>query len=230
MTDRPKNVPTFTSTTITTATTYHFRVTDQPGRGGWALATVNDATGELAIQSDWGSWSNRWGTSPQSLGVPTLTHFIGERGGAHYLADKLTSLEERSFLDADATVAEMRKRLCARRLEQGRAGCRDRRYEPTERYGRDDGKIELSREVARSAYEALSDLSDLDGKPELFIERFYRCYGANWISEEIWHDDVMQYRPGHPYLVLLHGILPALREACAAQVKTRAPAAAEVSA
>jgi len=41
---------------------------------GWAIFTVNDATGEFIITSDWGNYSHRWNTS--ALGVPTLTEFL----------------------------------------------------------------------------------------------------------------------------------------------------------
>ena len=71
-----------------TATTYSFQTTGE-GFKSWALCTVNDVTGELNIQSDFGNWSHRWNTD--ALGSPTLTAFIGDRSDVDYLASKLQS-------------------------------------------------------------------------------------------------------------------------------------------
>lgn len=105
--------------TIAGGVTYSFK-TSGPWVS-WALCTVNDATGELLITSDWGNWSHRWNTDPRSLGHPTLTAFIGERGDVDYLARKLQR-EGRGGLafSAGATVKELRRLLCERRLEDGR--------------------------------------------------------------------------------------------------------------
>lgn len=99
------------------ATAYEFR-----GEAlGWAICTINDATGELSIQSDWGNWSHRWSPDPENLGAPTLTAFIGGRGDVDYIARKLQN-EGRSGVafSVDATAGELCKRLCERRLSDGR--------------------------------------------------------------------------------------------------------------
>src|SRR4051812_34587228 len=80
-------------TGTSSGTAYHFRPTDSMG---WAICTVNDATGELQIMSDWGDWSYRWtvrALGPGSDTAEPLTRFLADPGHKHdnYLADKLTS-------------------------------------------------------------------------------------------------------------------------------------------
>lgn len=100
--------------------TYSF-VTQDEGFKSWALCTVNDQTGELLISSDWGCWSHRWHASPEALGAPTLTAFIGGRGDVDYLARKLQGGHGGGVRFSEQRTAEaMRKLLCARRLEDGR--------------------------------------------------------------------------------------------------------------
>lgn len=109
--------------------TYTF-VTEGEGYKSWALCTVNDQTGELLITSDYGSWSHRWHASPEALGAPTLTAFIGTRGGVDYLARKLQpGSRDGTRFSADGTARELRKLLCARRLKDGREQL-ERRLEP----------------------------------------------------------------------------------------------------
>lgn len=96
----------------------------------WALCTVNDQTGELLITSDWGSWSHRWHASPEALGAPTLTAFIGTRGDVDYLARKLQAegrLGQR--FSEEKTAGELRRLLCERRLRDGHEQL-ERRLEP----------------------------------------------------------------------------------------------------
>lgn len=101
------------------ATTYVFR--DTPGEFGWANCTVNDSTGELSIQSDWGSWSHAWSPDPRHLGAPSLTLFIGNRGDVDYLARKLQSggLGGERW-KAKATARALCRLVSGRRLEHGR--------------------------------------------------------------------------------------------------------------
>jgi hypothetical protein len=98
---------------VSTATTYRFVSSEQ--LGGWACCTVNDATGELTITSDWGNWGHRWHVD--HLGRPTLTAFIGDRGGGDYLANKLLRGDGWRF-SAEKTTQELRRRIVERRLRR----------------------------------------------------------------------------------------------------------------
>jgi hypothetical protein len=98
------------------ATTYSFRGETR----GWALCTVNDQTGELIITSDWGSWSYQWSPQPSHLGHATLTHFIGDRAGPDYIADKLLGRRGSYVFSAPETTKHLRKRLCEVRWKDGK--------------------------------------------------------------------------------------------------------------
>ncbi len=106
----------------TTAVTYSFvGRTASDGFKSWALCTVNDATGELGILSDWGSWSYRWHASPESLGARNLTTFLGDRTSVDYLARKLQREGHSAYrFSARKTAAALRDLLLVRRLEDGR--------------------------------------------------------------------------------------------------------------
>lgn len=111
--------------------TYSFVTEGDPGDfRSWALCTVNDQTGELLITSDWGSWSHRWHASPEALGAPTLTAFIGSRGDVDYLARKLQREgREGTRFSEEETTRALRRSLCERRLRDGREQL-ERRLEP----------------------------------------------------------------------------------------------------
>jgi hypothetical protein len=221
------------------AVTYHLR---SVGARGWALATVNDQTGELSIKSDWGSWSHRWNVD--HLGSPTLTHFIADCAGCDYLADKLTSREERTCFDVDATIKAMRSIICARRLEQGRAWNayyqdEDQRWDlagdaPTWAETKRVwccGRMEqwpLTRSLARELFDdvgarrsELHSAVTVDG----FITAFRRIDGSEWITDEPW--EYLKYVPSRTYVQLLRGILPAVVAACAVHVQNAVTPAVE---
>lgn len=128
----PSKVPKLILTSAKAASVTYSFVTegDETTFRSWALCTVNDQTGELFITSDWGSWSHRWHASPEALGAPTLTAFIGGRSDVDYLARKLQN-EGRAGVrfSSTGTVRELRRLLCARRLEDGREQF-ERRLEP----------------------------------------------------------------------------------------------------
>ena len=186
-----------------TATTYHFRpqADDKRFPTEWALCTVNDATGELTVCSDWGNFTYLWSARPEHLGAPSLTHFIGVRGlgSANYLADKLTSSDRklRHRFSPEATV----KHFCEIAGERYR--------------DRDLSKAECKRLV-----EAMRELltHDVDEERD-FVDRFYEIEGHDKILSEPW--DCFQYEPTSAYLVLLHSILPALIAACKETVAGR---------
>jgi hypothetical protein len=222
------------------ATTYSFQTTGD-GFRSWALCTVNDQTGELLITSDWGSWSHRWHASPEALGAPTLTAFIGGRGDIDYLARKLQK-EGRAGVCFSAlkTARELNRLLCARRLEDGREQLENRR-EP-EDWGRqrdryteaglplfshrtvptpswkDPTRTErlryLTAEKARELWDAIESLGDeCDRSSDLFWERLPSISGfTDYVTDDPWgHGQTEQTFEDK---ALRDIVLPALIAAC----------------
>lgn len=245
MSDRtiPSHVHSFHLTRVSTAAvTFYFR--PDGAHSGWALATVNNDTGELTIQSDWGNWSHRW----SAAGMPerdgrrvTLMEFIADRTEDYcdYLADKLTGPEDRNVFSPETTVAELRRLLLANRLEQGRTLIDYYEGEEPEdipdvgtsdppRYGVEWRKVRLrwgeeewplTKATARDIYDKLGDL---DGyrDPRDFVDAFYQINGHEWVGEGIEFEHLC-YEPTYHYYQLLHGILPAVVRACAKTVAER---------
>jgi len=202
--------------TFTGARTYHFR--SAQALGGWALCTVNDQTGELLIVSDWGNWSHLW--NPKHLGSPSLTHFIADRQGYDYLANKLMR-RSAWVLDADATVKKWRGRLVEARLREGRlhartpTSLRDTRY----LHPLGDRKM-LTANLAREIWDNLGSLLDDERDESIFIEHTMRIDGIGWVSEEPWEET--EHRYSHEYRVLVDFILPALSKACGETTRVQA--------
>ena len=212
-------IPMIERTGTSTATTYHLR----PVAGdrahacfGWALATVNDATGELQIMSDWGEWSYRWHADPRNLG--TLTHFIAgrERGWADragafrndtYIADKLTSSDDgkrkRKQFDGEKTVAALRERIIEARRESANSA-RDR----------------FTRSIARASWDELDELKNEDNEQE-FHRLVYEIDDPTGlvIDSEVYESFV--YEPTYGYLILRDAIVPALARACTEAIAAR---------
>lgn len=246
----PTHVKTFKLTSISTAAvTYRLHPTDGHG---WALATVNDDTYELQIQSDWGNWAYRWHSSGMARtgpnGAPcTLTQFLADRDAGHcdYLADKLTSHADRNQFDSYASVKAMRRMLIEMRLKQGRevidywtddepedredVGTDDpKRHGPWERhkvrckYTFKDEDWFLTKQTTRTLYDALGELEG-DDTPDRFLNQYFQIEGHTIIGDEPWGGECMIYEPSPHYYQLLHGILPALVRACAERLKPAPP-------
>lgn len=187
--------------THTSARTYFFRSVHE--LGGWAYCTVNDATGELLITSDWGNWAHLW--DPTHLGSPSLTCFIANRKGYDYLASKLLGTDGAWVIDADATIKKWRSRLCHKRLEQGREGADTAPYLPRER--------RLDAYLAREIWHSLGSLFDDERDESIFIDHALRIEGfTHWITSEPWEEIVHGYSA--PYRLLVSFLLPALAAAC----------------
>ncbi len=201
----PDCVPQLTLASQSTATAYRFEGADGSHWNGWAICTVNDATGELAIQSDWGVWAFRWSADPKHLGAPSLTHFIGGRKMCHYLADKLTSRhgdgeqQARERFSPEATVKSWGERIAERWKDE-----------------------RITREERREIGRELRDLRHVDDLRD-FIDRWHQIEGHDKIfADSPW--EYIQHEPTTTYMVLLHGILPALVTACDAEIVARTAA------
>lgn len=194
----------------TSAETYSFRVAEG---FGWAICTVDDATGVLSIVSDWGNWANRWHASPRSLGAPTLTHFIADRDGVDYLARKLNGRNGRQF-SAELTIAALRRLLADSRLVDGRLS-----------HELGTSPYRLSRNKAREIWDELGELMGVDDSG-LFWERACEIRGLQYyVDETPWeHEETEQTAEDRALREL---VLPALIEACAARVAERETASAD---
>lgn len=188
--------------------------------GGWAYAFVDDLSGILVIVSDWETWSYRWHATPEALGAPTLTHFLGMRGDPDYTGRKLTSEHgrgsgpARSEFDQAATERALKKALCERRLEVGRRAMIR---------GRSPGA--LSAEKARDIWDDIERIEDSETS-DLFFAHVYDIHGYNLIDDDIYEH--AEYVPTNSYKVLTECILPALFTSCAQVVAARQAAAQSV--
>lgn len=202
-------IPVLESTGTSIATTYHLRpvAADIAHAGfGWALCTINDATGELQIMSDWGEWSHRWHADPKSLGAPTLSHFIANRAYGFtyngkfypdtYLADKLTSSDDgkrkRRQFSPEATVKALRTQIVDARRTCTR------------------GKF--TREVAREIWDELGAIESEDNEQE-FHRRLFDIDDPSGqiISGDVYEE--FQYEDTLGYRVLVDAIVPTLAKA-----------------
>jgi|SRR5262245_4364852 len=191
---------------LTGAVTYSFR-TSGSAWTAWALCTVNDDTGELIITSDYGNWSYRWNPSPESLGHPTLTAFIGDRGDVDYIARKLQN-EGRNGqkFSAKSTTAALRRVLCAARLRHGR----ERFATPI---------LFLTREEARRIWDEIGEVADETWSDVMFIDHLSRIDGFfDYVTDEPWNYLETEQTPEDKALREL--VLPALMAACRERLVT----------
>lgn len=220
---------TLTLTSVScTATTYEFR--SNSVWDGWAICTINDKTGELAIVSDYGNWSYLW--NPRHLGTASLTHFIAQRGAGDlaYLVNKLLGRRGCERFDAARTTAHLLTLLSKQRLADGQeynARLReygdDRDQEIAVRHGFLDknfnGRCYMTAIGARDLWGQLEDLDDVgDGETAaaLYCERFTQLVDHGLISDQVWEE--LQHVESHESKALRNIVLPALREACILQI------------
>lgn len=189
--------------TTEAARTYSFR----GEHATWASCTVNDATGELLITSDWGNWSHRWDPSPGALGAPSLTAFIGTRGNVDYLARKLQgggTTSGRRF-SAEATARALRRLVCERRLEDGR-----RNAGQTPRLARST----MTDIDARRIWGQIGEVADKYGySADLFFDRVQDIDGfAHFVAADPW--EYTETEQTAEDRALREHVLPALIAAC----------------
>ena len=220
------NLPTFTLASKSTATTYRFKVAEgSVDRSGWACCTVNDATGELSITSDWGNWAYRWNVQHLGRGsdqkVVTLTYFLSDRTSYDYLACKLCNRDEENQFDGDKTLAACREALLRARRNWMNT---DERLWLRETHRFADDQEPLDKDLARQLWDedlpSLCRDAECSGCPgDRFVEGFFGLNGAVWLTKEPW--GLIRTSPSHAYLVLRDAILPALSAACGAEHAAR---------
>lgn len=201
-------LPVMRRSSTTSAIAFTFRANE---RSGWAICTVNNRTGELAIQSDWGSWTYRWGghfgERPDGT-KKMLTEFISgcdeiwtDRDGVKrygsYLADKLTAgkphndPEGRTTFDLRATVRHFGESL---------------------RDARRDKSIDRITHI-RIADELADTLRDTECEnPEGFLRAWYAIEDHEDVCSDAW--EMTCYSETFSYRVLRDSIIPALSIAC----------------
>lgn len=147
--------------TTTGARTYRFRPEDRDL--GWALVTINDATGEVLICSDWGNYTEIFGRS--GLGTVDVTHFLAryDAGSFDYLVNRFLGRAKRTFC-SDATVDRLRERLIDLRREDISLSGRKPPH-PCGYFTHDDF------EAASAELEELRDIGQGEQASALFWER-----------------------------------------------------------
>lgn len=172
---------------------YRFDGIEVPGAGrGWAAFYVDDTHGTLALVSDWGTWSHRWGRGPWLCESQNLSDALLGGFGADYVARKLFVGVPDEF-DGPATVKDWRAEV----LEGRRSGG-------------------LTRDEARAAWRALDELNssapaDLLLQEALADEDLHRV-----IADDYWESAV--YRKPHSFGVVKDALLPLLFEALKGEV------------
>jgi hypothetical protein len=83
---------------------------------GWAVLFLDEASGCVSINSDYGDFAYRWSQSGRGEGV-SLKQFFCEVS-AEYLAEKFMGPGARAF-DLDATKAEFKKEIIKKRRGTG---------------------------------------------------------------------------------------------------------------
>lgn len=107
-----------------------------PGTFDWAVATLHDETGLVAIVSDHGDWAHAW--NPRHISEPSLHHFVA-RADASYAADKMLHRADDSEVDIKGTRRAVFERII-----------RDRR------------EMSISKEVARERWDEIIDWDEDD--------------------------------------------------------------------
>ncbi len=175
---------------VGTAVAYSFRFDET---FAWAIFTINDATGEFSVQSDWGNWSYRWnlrGLGKDSMEHPSgkpLTHFLATCSGPDYVCNKLFSSQEMNKFDEQETKREMKKVIIEARRED---------------------RIDANR--ARSLFNELEDL-DWSASIEGFVHSIQDSYDLNKFfdrSDFDLYEDFVRHKPCVEFYIMCYRLLP----------------------
>lgn len=168
---------------------------------GWATVYIDDERGTLAIESDWGTFSHRWGKGthlhPSSLLTQALPQFLKDRW---YTAGKLGSGHKKEY-DAQATERAVRERL----LERRRA-------------------VRIAAPLAREAWGELDRAIDWDAGPEIVVMQLDENRAiCDALGMEGMNYELMERRHPSSYLVLRDQLIPALLEVLPAELASVQP-------
>ncbi len=164
------SLPKLAATAHHQAENFYFRFgtpsKEEPGKfnfHGWASFTLNEDTGEVNIQSDWGNASHWWGF--EGRGKRSLKDFLADRTSVGYLVDKLCRTEElKDVYDGDETLKKLK--------EDFRKNTRNK---------------DLSKEMRAGCIEALESVCrEIDGKHEVsYAWDIWRHAGNRECAEEV---------------------------------------------
>ncbi len=157
--------------------------------GGWATFYIDDARGTLAVVSDWGSWSHRWGRGPWlAVEPPCLSRALAENFGkdVHYVAKKLCYGVNDEY-DARATRVEVLSHILQRRREGT-----------------------LTQSQAREAWD-YAELIEWEHGPYVVAEELNSATMVDVMGCEYY--EFIEYTPPTSYFVLREQLLPRFHEA-----------------
>lgn len=189
----------FKLTSVTTdAVTFRFKPTGKNANRdpwGWVIATINDTTGELNIQSDWGNYAYRW----------HIDHLGGTGGVPSDLATFVKQLRTKTFdpIYRKWTLTEFIGRQAAYEGQPGHCNYLANKLDHAGAYafsGTETTRelrrmlVERRVEAARSAIEYYSDCEP-DERPNVLADtyeltKFYpTCKIEKYGREETWSYD-----------------------------------------
>lgn len=103
--------------TISRPVAYRF-VFDDGGWNGWAILTINEDTGEIHIQSDYGNYQHRWTPAHTGRKGPRAMHDFFATGSTGYFVDKFSYGDQpdlKNVFDEERTAREVRAYILERR-------------------------------------------------------------------------------------------------------------------
>ena len=148
--------------TISRPVAYRF-VFDDSGWNGWAILTINEDTGEIHIQSDYGNYQHRWTPAHTGRKGPQAMHDFFATGSTGYFVDKFSYGDQpdlKDVFDEERTKAGIRSRIV-----EARRGLDIERDDARELWDEVDEWCEFDCKLA-----CPGELEEFLGEPWEFIE------------------------------------------------------------
>ena len=163
------------------------------GSMGWADFYVDDEHGTLAVVSDWGTWSHRWGRGPWLGRSEELSRMLYAQTNCYYVADKL-SYGVKNGYDPEDTRDGVLECIVERRKT---GGC--------------------TREAAREAYDYAKKELCWDQPEHQIADALCEDPLREFTGDAYF--EFLVYSPPHSYFVLRDQLLPAFFEVLGAHLK-----------